>query len=370
MEVKTGGYPATMEQLLRIVVETKATDLHISVGNPPRVRVNGKLKKVEGLPNLSPADTQRLCYSVMNELQRKIFEQKNEVDFSFGIAGLSRFRANVFMQRNSVAGAFRRIPFEVIPLEKLGLPPVVKTFVNKPKGLVLVTGPTGSGKSTTLAAMIDRINSTMEKHIITIEDPIEYLHPHKMCLVNQREVGADTHSFKDALKYVLRQDPDVVLIGEMRDLESIQAALTVAETGHLTFATLHTNSAVETINRIIDVFPPHQQNQVRAQLSHVLEGIITQKLIPRADGQGVVLASEVLVPTPAVRNLIRENKIHQIYTVMQAGQMHHGMQTMNQSLASLYEKGLITYDQAITSSYNPEELIPMLDRIKMRMERL
>ncbi len=363
-------YPVTMEQLLRRMVEQKATDLHISVGNPPRMRIYGKLVPMMDLPKLAPADTQRLCYSVMNEHQKKVFEQKNEVDFSFGIAGLSRFRANVFMQRGSVAGAFRRIPYEVIPLENLGLPPVVKTFVTKPKGLILVTGPTGSGKSTTLAAMIDRINSTMEKHIITIEDPIEYLHPHKRCLVNQREVGSDTESFTTALRYVLRQDPDVVLIGEMRDLESIAAALTVAETGHLTFATLHTNSAVETINRIIDVFPPHQQNQIRAQLSHVLEGIITQKLIPRADGKGLVLAAEVLVPTPAVRNLIRENKIHQIYTVMQAGQMHHGMQTMNQSLAKLYEKGLITYDQALNSSYNPEELIPMLDRIKMRLERM
>ncbi len=360
----------TMEELLKKVVELNATDLHISAGNPPRVRISGRLKKLEGMPVLSPADTQRLCYSVMSEFHKKIFEEKNEVDFSFGIRGVSRFRANVFMQRGSVSGAFRRIPYKIMPLDELGLPPVVKSFVNKPKGLVLVTGPTGSGKSTTLAAMIDVINSTMEKHIITIEDPIEYIHSHKMSLVNQREVGSDTASFKDALRYVLRQDPDVVLIGEMRDLESIQAALTVAETGHLTFATLHTNSAVETINRIIDVFPSHQQNQVRAQLSHVLEGIITQKLLPRIDGKGLVLAAEVLVPTPAVRNLIRENKIHQIYTVMQAGQIHHGMRTMNQSLAQLYKDGLISYEQAITSSYNPEELIPMLDRIKMSRERL
>ena len=268
------------------------------------------------------------------------------------------------MQRGSVAGAFRRIPFKIIPLEKLGLPPVVKTFVLKPKGLVLVTGPTGSGKSTTLASIIDRINETQEKHIITIEDPIEYLHTHKKSLVNQREVGADTESFASALRYILRQDPDVVLIGEMRDLESIQAALTVAETGHLTFATLHTNSAIETINRIIDVFPPHQQSQVRAQLSHVLEGVITQRLLPRADGKGLCLAAEVLVATPAVRNLIRENKIHQIYTVMQSGQIHHGMQTMNQALLKLYEANLITYEQAIVSSYNPEELITMLERSK------
>ncbi len=363
--MEAAAIDVSMEDLLRIVVEVGATDLHISAGNPPRIRVNGRLIKIEKMPVLTPPDTQRLCYSVMNDMQKKIFEERNEVDFSFGIKGLSRFRANVFMQRNSVAGAFRRIPYKIMPLEELGLPPVVKSFVKKPKGLILVTGPTGSGKSTTLASIVDRINSTMEKHIITIEDPIEYLHSHKKSLVNQREVGSDTASFKDALRYVLRQDPDVVLIGEMRDLESIQAALTVAETGHLTLATLHTNSAIETINRIIDVFPPHQQNQVRAQLSHVLEGIITQKLLPRLDGKGLVLAAEVLVPTPAVRNLIRENKIHQIYTVMQAGQIHHGMKTMNQSLAELYQKGYISYEQAITSSYNPDELIPMLDRLRM-----
>ena len=264
-----------------------------------------------------------------------------------------------------MAGAFRRIPYEVIPLEKLGLPPVVFTFVTKSKGLILVTGPTGSGKSTTLAAFIDRINETYNKHIITVEDPIEYLHPHKKCLVNQREVHSDTESFKKALRYVLRQDPDVVLIGEMRDLESMAAALTIAETGHLTFATLHTNSAVETINRIVDSFPSHQQTQIRSQLSFVLEGIICQQLLPRADGRGLVLASEVLVMTPAVRNLIRENKLHQIYSVMQSGQSHHGMQTLNQSLASLYERGLITYEQALFSSPRQEEIVTMLDRIKM-----
>ncbi len=365
-----GNPQVTLEELLKIAVERNATDLHISVGDPPRIRVSGKLIPIEDVPVLTPADTHRMCFSVMTDLQKKIFEERHEVDFSFGIKGLSRFRANVFMQRGSVAGAFRRIPFKIIPLESLGLPPVVKTFITKPKGLVLVTGPTGSGKSTTLAAMIDRINETQEKHIITIEDPIEYLHPHKKSLVNQREVGADTESFASALKYILRQDPDVVLIGEMRDLESIAAALTVAETGHLTFATLHTNSAIETINRIIDVFPPHQQNQIRAQLSHVLEGIITQKLLPRADGEGLCLASEVLVPTPAVRNLIRENKIHQIYTVMQSGQIHHGMQTMNQSLVKLYEQGLITYDQAVNSSYNVDELIPMLEKAKFVSGRL
>ncbi len=355
----------TLEELLRYMVEKNATDLHITTGAPPKVRMSGELVPVPGTEDLSPADTQRLCFSVMTDAQKQKFDEEHEVDFSFGIRGLARFRANVFRQRGAVAGAFRRIPYEVIPLEKLGLPPVVFTFVTKSKGLILVTGPTGSGKSTTLAAFIDRINETYNKHIITVEDPIEYLHPHKKCLVNQREVHSDTESFKKALRYVLRQDPDVVLIGEMRDLESMAAALTIAETGHLTFATLHTNSAVETINRIVDSFPSHQQTQIRSQLSFVLEGIICQQLMPRADGRGLVLASEVLVMTPAVRNLIRENKLHQIYSVMQSGQSHHGMQTLNQSLASLYERGLITYEQALFSSPRQEEIVTMLDRIKM-----
>ena len=355
----------TLEELLRYMVDKNATDLHITTGAPPKVRMSGELVPVPGTEDLSPADTQRLCFSVMTDSQKQKFDEEHEVDFSFGIRGLARFRANVFRQRGAVAGAFRRIPYEVIPLEKLGLPPVVFTFVTKSKGLILVTGPTGSGKSTTLAAFIDRINETYNKHIITVEDPIEYLHSHKKCLVNQREVHSDTESFKKALRYVLRQDPDVVLIGEMRDLESIAAALTIAETGHLTFATLHTNSAVETINRIVDSFPSHQQTQIRSQLSFVLEGIICQQLLPRADGRGLVLASEVLVMTPAVRNLIRENKLHQIYSVMQSGQSHHGMQTLNQSLASLYEGGLITYEQALFSSPRQEEIVTMLDRIKM-----
>ncbi|RLD97859.1 MAG: type IV pili twitching motility protein PilT [Aquificota bacterium] len=355
----------TLEELLRYMVDKNATDLHITTGAPPKVRMSGELVPVPGTEDLSPADTQRLCFSVMTDAQKQKFDEEHEVDFSFGIRGLARFRANVFRQRGAVAGAFRRIPYEVIPLEKLGLPPVVFTFVTKSKGLILVTGPTGSGKSTTLAAFIDRINETYNKHIITVEDPIEYLHPHKKCLVNQREVHSDTESFKKALRYVLRQDPDVVLIGEMRDLESMAAALTIAETGHLTFATLHTNSAVETINRIVDSFPSHQQTQIRSQLSFVLEGIICQQLLPRADGRGLVLASEVLVMTPAVRNLIRENKLHQIYSVMQSGQSHHGMQTLNQSLASLYERGLITYEQALFSSPRQEEMVTMLDRIKM-----
>ncbi len=357
----------TLEDFLRYMVEKNATDLHITTGAPPKVRISGDLVPIPGTSDLNPADTQRLCFSVMTDSQKQKFDEEHEVDFSFGVRGLARFRANVFRQRGAVAGAFRRIPYEVIPLEKLGLPPVVFSFVTKSKGLILVTGPTGSGKSTTLAAFIDRINETYTKHIITVEDPIEYLHPHKKCLVNQREVHSDTESFKKALRYVLRQDPDVVLIGEMRDLESMQAALTIAETGHLTFATLHTNSAVETINRIVDSFPSHQQTQIRSQLSFVLEGIICQQLLPRADGRGLVLASEVLVMTPAVRNLIRENKLHQIYSVMQSGQSHHGMQTMNQSLAFLYERGLITYEQALFSSPRQEEIISMLDRIKMGM---
>jgi len=357
----------TLEDLLKYMVERDATDLHITTGSVPKIRVNGELISVPGTEVLSPADTQRLCFSVMTDAQKQKFEEEHEVDFSFGIRGLARFRANVFRQRGAVAGAFRRIPYEVIPLEKLGLPPVVSTFITKSKGLILVTGPTGSGKTTTLAAFIDRINETYNKHIITIEDPIEYLHPHKRSLVNQREVASDTESFKRALRFVLRQDPDVVLIGEMRDLESIQAALTIAETGHLTFATLHTNSAVETINRIIDSFPSHQQAQIRAQLSFVIEGIICQQLLPKATGDGLVLASEVLVPTPAVRNLIRENKLHQIYSVMQSGQAHHGMQTMNQSLISLYEKGLITYEQALFSSPKQDEIVDMLDRVRVKM---
>lgn len=354
----------TMETLLKITAERKASDLHITSGNPPRIRLAGKLIPIEGFPVLMPPDTQRLCYSVMTEQQRKRFEENNEVDFSFGVKGVARFRANVFVQRGSVAGVFRRLPFEVMPFEELGLPPVVKTFINKAKGLILVTGPTGSGKSTTLASLIDMINENYEKHIITIEDPIEFVFRHKKSIVNQREVGSDTYSFQNALKYVLRQDPDVVLIGEMRDLESIKAALTIAETGHLTFATLHTNSAIETINRIVDVFPAEQQTQIRTILSHVLEGIITQKLIPRKDGKGLVLAAEVLVPNTAIRNLIRENKIHQIYSIMQAGQAQTGMQTMNQALLELYKKGLISYEDAISNSYNPDELLLYMERLR------
>ncbi len=358
----------TLEDILKYMVEKDATDLHITTGVPPKVRIHGDLVDVPDIEPLTPADTQRLCFSVMTDIQKQRFDEEHEVDFSFGIRKLARFRANVFRQREAVAGAFRLIPIMVIPLEELGLPPVTYNFVNRSKGLILVTGPTGSGKSTTLAAFIDRINETYTKHIITVEDPIEYLHSHRRCIVNQREVGSDTESFKKALRYVLRQDPDVVLIGEMRDLESMQAALTIAETGHLTFATLHTNSSVETIDRIVDSFPSHQHVQVRTQLSFVLEGIICQQLLPRANGDGLVLASEVLVMTPAVRNLIRENKLHQIYSVMQSGQLHHGMQTMNQSLVDLYSRGLLTYEQALFSSPRQEEIAGMLDRVRMGTE--
>jgi len=305
---------------------------------------------------MSPVDTKQLCYSILTDAQKHRFEEENELDLSFVVKGLSRFRSNVFMQRGAVAGAFRTIPFRIITFAGLGLPQVVSDLSKRPRGLILVTGPTGSGKSTTLASMIDRINTEHRSHIITIEDPIEYLHPHKNCLVNQREVGADTQSFKKALKYILRQDPDVVLIGEMRDLETIEAALVISETGHLAFATLHTNSCVQTINRILDVFPPYQQPQVRAQLSFVLEGVMTQNLLPRSTGPGRVLAVEVMVPNPAIRNLIREDKVHQIYSQMQVGQSKFGMQTFNQSLASLFAKRLISMEEAIGRSSDPEEL--------------
>lgn len=344
------------------MTESGASDLHISTGTPPRVRVDGKLRVMDH-PPLSAADTKALCYSILTDAQKHRFEEHNELDLSFGIKGLSRFRANIFMQRGAVAGAFRTIPFQIRTFGELGLPDIVNELVKKPRGLILVTGPTGSGKSTTLAAMIDRINDERHEHIITVEDPIEYLHNHKKCLINQREVNADTLSFKAALKYVLRQDPDVVLIGEMRDLETIEAALTVSETGHLTLATLHTNSAVQTINRIIDVFPAHQQEQIRVQLSFVLEGILSQQLLPRKSGNGRVMSVEILVPNPAIRNLIREDKVHQIYSQMQTGQSKSGMQTMNQSLFDLYTKGLISYEEAMGRSMIPEELITMIQRV-------
>jgi twitching motility protein PilT len=352
---------ANLYQLLQTMIEKGASDLHITTGSAPQIRVDGGLVPLN-LPPLMPAETKQLVYSVLTDAQKHKFEEENELDFSFGLKGLSRFRANVFMQRGAVAAALRTIPFKIMTFDELGLPAVVRDMVKRPRGLILVTGPTGSGKSTTLATMIDTINSERHEHIVTIEDPIEFLHPHKKCVVNQREVNSDTKSFKSALKYILRQDPDVVLVGEMRDLETIEAALTIAETGHLTLATLHTNSCAQTMNRIIDVFPPHQQSQVRAQLSFVLEGVMSQQLIAKASGQGRVLALEIMVPNPAIRNLIREDKIHQIYSTMQTGQSKYGMQTMNQSLLDLYQRRLISYDDCVTRSSNVEELLAMLGR--------
>jgi twitching motility protein PilT len=353
-----------LHQLLKTMIEKGASDLHVTAGTPPQIRIDGGLVPLK-LPPLTPADTKQLCYSVLTDQQRSRFEQDNELDLSFTVKNLSRFRANVFVQRGSVAGAFRTIPFKILSFQELGLPPIVAELAKKPRGLVLVTGPTGSGKTTTLAAIIDKINVEKREHIITIEDPIEYVHPHKNCIVNQREVGNDTESFKRSLKHILRQDPDVVLVGEMRDLETIEAALTIAETGHLAFATLHTNGCVQTINRIIDVFPPYAQSQVRAQLSFVLEGVLSQVLIPKSSGHGRVLALEVMVPNPAIRNLIREDKIHQIYSQMQIGQAKYGMQTLNQSLAALYQKGLLSLDDAMTRSSDPEELRNILAGVSL-----
>ena len=350
---------ANLHQLLKAMIEKGASDLHITTASPPQLRIDGKLCPLK-TPPLSAAETKQICYSILTDAQKHRFEEDNELDASFGVRGLSRFRANIYLQRGAVAGAFRAIPFKIESFQELGLPPVVKALAERPRGLVLVTGPTGSGKSTTLATVIDHINTERNEHIVTIEDPIEFLHPHKSCIVNQREIGADTHSFKKALKYILRQDPDVVLIGELRDLETIEAALTVAETGHLCFATLHTNSCVQTINRIVDVFPPFQQSQIRAQISFVLDGVLCQTLLPKANGPGRVMALEVMVPNPAIRNLIREDKVHQIYSQMQVGQEKFGMMTMNQSLASLYHRRLITMDDALGRSHDIEELRQLL----------
>jgi twitching motility protein PilT len=350
----------TLHQLLRAMLDKKASDLHITTGSPPQLRIDGDLVPLR-TDALTPVDTKQLCYEILTDAQKLRFEEDSELDLSFGVKSLARFRANIYMQRGAVAGAFRLVPFKIIPLEELDVPPIVAELTERPRGLVLVTGPTGSGKSTTLASMIDRINTRDRSHIVTIEDPIEYLHPHKSSLVNQREIGADSQSFKKALKYILRQDPDVVLIGEMRDHETIEAALTIAETGHLAFGTLHTNSAIQTINRIIDVFPPHQQAQIRTVLSFVLEGVITQTLIPKASGSGRVMACEVMVPNAAIRNLIREDKLHQIYSQMQIGQSKFGMQTMNQALYELYAvKKLITLEEAMARSSDTDELKTML----------
>jgi twitching motility protein PilT len=355
----------TLRQLLEEMIQRKASDLHVCVGVPPEFRVDGAVTPSE-FDVLTPEATAQLAYSVLSDEQRKRFESTKELDLSFGIKGLSRFRANVFLQRGVISMAIRTIPFDILGFEELGLPAVAREFTNRNKGLVLVTGPTGSGKSTTLAAMLDRINSLRSCHIMTIEDPIEYVHHHKRCIVNQREVGADTESFPTALKYVLRQDPDVILIGEMRDRETFGAALTIAETGHLVFATLHTNSASESINRIVDVFPSDQQKQIYAQLAFVLEGVITQQLIPRARGGGRALVAEVLVATPAVRAVIREAKTHQIYSLMQAGQKF-GMQTMNQALLTAVVDKKLAPDMALERSPDAGELEGMLAKVNLKV---
>ena len=347
-----------MRELLEEMVARGASDLHITPGLPPMFRVDGSMGE-SNFPVLTGDDTRRLAYSILSEEQKKRFENERELDFSFGVQGISRFRANVFMQRGATAMAIRQIPYQIHSFQELGLPPVVAGLIEKMQGLVLVTGPTGSGKSTTLAAMVDSINTKRKGHIITIEDPIEYVHKHKSCIVNQREINTDTKSFPAALKYVLRQDPDVILVGEMRDRETISAALTIAETGHLAMATLHTNSTFESINRIIDVFPPEQQNQIRSQLSFCLNGVITQQLIPRAHGRGRVLCLEIMVCTPAIKALVRDNKVHQIYGLMQAG-TKYGMQTMNQSLYHAVTNKWITRDYALGCSTDVTELHQML----------
>jgi twitching motility protein PilT len=352
---------ATLPDLLKTMVEMDGSDLHIATNTPPQIRVNGKLTRLQ-LPELQPAETKGLVYSVLTDTQKKRFEETLELDFSFGIRGLARFRCNLFNQRGAVGAVYRLIPEKIRSFGDLGLPAVLGSLAERPRGLVLVTGPTGSGKSTTLAAMIDKINSERHEHILTIEDPIEYIHAHKNCLVNQREVHSDTNSFSNALRAALREDPDIVLIGEMRDLETVEAALKIAETGHLTFGTLHTNSAAQTINRIIDICPANQQSQIRTQLSLVLEGIVCQALLPRADGKGRTVSLEILVPTPAIRNLIRDDKIHQIYGAMQAGQEKLGMQTANQSLVSLHQRRLISLETALGASSNRDELQDMINR--------
>src|SRR6187401_3147622 len=352
----------SLSELLRKLSELGGSDLHITTGSPPQVRVDGHLRPLESYRVLTSADTKQLAYSVLTDAQKHRFEENLELDFSFGLKGMSRFRANLFNQKGAVGAVFRSIPYEIKSFEALGLPQVVQDLCKKPRGLVLVTGPTGSGKSTTLAAMIDKINIDRHDHILSIEDPIEFLHNHKNCVVNQREVAADTHSFASALRTALRQDPDVVLVGEMRDLETIEMALRIAETGHLTFATLHTNSAYSTINRIIDVFPAGQQAQVRTQLSLVLEGIMCQSLLPKASGDGRAMALEILIPNAAIRNLIREDKIHQIYSMMQTGQDKFGMQTFNQALATLVHKRQITLEVAMQRTSNADELKELIER--------
>src|SRR3989440_558180 len=351
----------TLPELLKTTVDMQGSDLHIATSTPPQVRVHGHLQRLP-LPDLTPSDTKQLVYSVLTDAQKKRFEETMELDFSFGIKGLARFRCNVFNQRGAVGAVYRLIPEKIRTFGELGLPAVLATLAERPRGLVLITGPTGSGKSTTLAAMLDKINTERHDHILTIEDPIEYIHSHKGCLVNQREVHSDTGSFSNALRAALREDPDIVLIGEMRDLETVEAALKIAETGHLTFGTLHTNSAAQTVNRIIDIFPANQQAQIRTQLSLVLEGIVCQALLPKVDGKGRVCSLEIMIPTPAIRNLIRDDKIHQIYGAMQTGQEKLGMQTMNQCLASLHMKRQVSLEMAMSASSNRDELQGMINR--------
>ncbi len=351
----------SIKELLTKMIQEGASDMHIIVGGPPMIRVHGSVEPLPGYRRLTPEQTQELIYSVMTEQQVAEFESTRECDMSFGIDGLSRFRLNVYRDRGSVVAAFRTIPFEILSFEQLGLPRVISDFAYKPMGLVLVCGPTGSGKSTTLAAILDKINRERKTHMITIEDPIEYLHSHKMSIINQREVGADTNGFSEALRRILRQDPDVILIGEMRDPETIQAALTVAETGHLAFATLHTNDALQTINRIVDVFPSAQQAQVRTQLSFVLEGVVVQQLIPRADGLGRVLSMEIMIPNAAIRSLIRAEKLEQIPSMIEIGK-GEGMMTMNQSLYRLMRRGIITPDMAFKRTMDPEGLQNLVEK--------
>jgi twitching motility protein PilT len=347
-----------LRTLLEEMIEREASDLHVTAGERAKLRVDGDIVNANPADILSPKDTLSLAYSVLTENQKKKFENDNELDFSFGIQNLARFRGNVFKQRGCVAMVIRMIPFSVLTFQQLGLPPVIAKLADKPRGLILVTGPTGSGKSTTLAAMIDKINKERKGHIITVEDPIEFIHRHQGCIVNQREIGTDTKSFQSALKYALREDPDVILVGELRDLDTIAACLTIAETGHLALATLHTNSAAEAINRIIDVFPSNQQSQVRAQLAFVLEGVVTQTLLQKAKGKGRSMAAEILVVTPAIRALIRDDKIHQIYSAMQSGK-RHGMQTMNDALYQLYTNRDIAIEEALRVSTDPVELARM-----------
>jgi twitching motility protein PilT len=351
--------PVNLRALLEEMIEKDASDLHIVAGERPKLRIDGDITSASTEDVMTPKDTLSLAYSVLTENQKKRFETENELDFSFGIQNLARFRGNCFKQRGCVSLVIRQIPFTVRTFDELGLPPIVAKLAERPRGLVLVTGPTGSGKSTTLAAMIDKVNKEMKGHIITVEDPIEFIHRHQSCLVNQREVGTDTNSFAAALKYALRQDPDVVLIGEMRDLETTQSALTISETGHLAFATLHTNSAAETINRIIDIFPSHQQPQIRAQLAFVLEGVVTQTLLQKAKGRGRVMAAEIMVCTPAIRALIRDDKVHQIYSSMQAGKKH-GMQTLNDSLYQLYMQRDVIKEECLRVSSDPNEFLRMI----------